>query len=200
MLMLVLAFAKLGHEVNAGNTHFFDMQLLQYAQSLRAAYPWLAESMRDASGLGSSTVLALLTLFAVGYLTLVGARVNALLVATAVSSGTALLSVLKAAFGRLRPDAAYAEFLLPGLSFPSGQASISTLVFLTIGTLIAYTRSRRTERVYILLCAGLMAALVGLSRVALGVHWATDVLGGWAFGTAWALGWLLCWQGVKKQP
>jgi membrane-associated phospholipid phosphatase len=44
---------------------------------------------------------------------------------------------------------------------------------------------------YILAMATLMTLLVGLSRIALGVHWATDVAAGWAFGAAWALTWLL---------
>ena len=189
--LLALAFALLGSEVGEGDTLFFDMQLLQRAQALRAGHPWLAEVMRDLSGLGSTVVLTLFTVATVGYLGLVSQRALALCVATSVISGTVLVSVFKATFGRMRPDLAYAELAASGLSFPSGHASMSALVFLTIGALIASSHTRVSERLYILLTAGLMTLLVGLSRVALGVHYATDVLGGWAFGSAWAIVWLL---------
>ncbi len=190
-VVLALAFAKLGSEVGEGDTRSFDMQVLSAAQTLRAGHPWLAEIMRDLSGMGSTVVLTLFTLATVGYLALFSKKTSALLVAVSVISGTALVSVFKAAFGRLRPDAIYSEMTVSGLSFPSGHASMSAIVFLTLGIVIASKRNRPTERVYIVLMAVLMAALVGLSRVALGVHYVTDVFGGWAFGLAWAIVWLV---------
>lgn len=101
------------------------------------------------------------------------------------------MEVLKLLFGRERPDTALAAFPVSGLSFPSGHSSMAAVVFMSIGLLVAGTRPRHTERLYIIFVAGLLAVLVGVSRVVLGVHYATDVLGGWAFGSAWAIGWLL---------
>lgn len=189
--MLALAFVLLASEVLEGDTRSFDTHLLHSAQSLRASHIWLAEVLRDLSGLGSTTVLALFTVATVGYLALVSARATAILVGASVATGAILVSVFKSAFGRLRPDGAFAELVASGLSFPSGHASMSAVVFLTLGALIASTRSSLGERVYILATAAFMTLLVGLSRVALGVHWATDVLGGWAFGAGWAMLWLL---------
>ncbi len=189
--VLAFAFVKLGSEVIEGDTRIFDLQLQQHVQLLRAGHPSLAEVMRDLSGLGSTVVLTLLTVATVGYLVLLSRRSTAFIVAVSVIFGTVLVSFFKAAFGRLRPDAAYAELAASGWSFPSGHATMSAIVFLTIGAVLASTRNRRAERVYILLTAALMTVLVGLSRVILGVHWTTDVLGGWAFGSAWAIGWLV---------
>lgn len=190
-VLLTMLFLKLGGEVVEGDTHGFDTRLLHGAQALRADHPWLAESMRDLSGLGSTIALTLFTVATVGYLALVRARTTAMLVALSVAMGSVLVSLLKNAFGRLRPDTAFSEVVVSGLSFPSGHTSMSAIVFLTLGALIASTRSRLRERAYILAVASVLTLLVGVSRVALGVHWATDVLGGWAFGAAWAMAWLL---------
>jgi len=189
--LLGLAFFVLASEVGEGETRSFDMHLLQLAQSLRGARPGFVEAMRDLSSLGSTTVLTLFTVMSVAYLASIQARTTAMLVAASVLTGTLAVGALKVVFGRARPDVQFAELVVPGLSFPSGHASMATIVFLTLGAFLASTRSRAAERGVILATAALLTMLVGLSRAALGVHWATDVLGGWAFGTGWALAWLL---------
>ena len=190
-VIATLAFALLAGEVVEGDTRAFDLMLLQAAQSLQAEHPRVFETMRDFSGLGSTVVLTLFTTATVGYLALVSMRTSAFLVAASTLSGALCVRAFKVAFGRARPDTAYAELVTTTLSFPSGHATMSAVVFLTLGALVANTRTRWVERVYILGAAALMALLVGTSRVALGVHWATDVLAGWAFGSAWAIAWLL---------
>ena len=190
-VLLILAFAVLAGEMLEGDTRAFDMVLLRAAQSLRAAHPRASEVTRDVSGLGSTVVLTLFIAITVGYLALVSTRTSALLVAASAISGSICVSAFKTAFGRARPDAAYAELVATGPSFPSGHATMSAVVFLTLGTLVASTRTLWIERIYIVCAAALMTVLVGASRIALGVHWATHVLGGWAFGSAWAIAWLL---------
>ena len=190
-LLLAVGFAVLGGEVREGETEAFDMALLKWAMAFRADHPAFSAAMRDLSGVGSTTVLTFLTVATCGYLALSRRRLSALLVALSIGSAALLVGSLKALFGRLRPDASYAELVQHGLSFPSGHASMSAVVFLTLGALVAGTHARMVERLYILSAAAVLAVLVGVSRIALGVHWATDVLGGWAFGTAWAVFWLL---------
>ena len=206
-VLLVVAFAalmgflflKLGSEVVEGETQGFDQALLQLAHGWRERLPWLAPVLRDITGLGSTVVLTLLTVGTVVYLALFAARRMALLVAVSVTSGILLVSWLKAGFDRARPDITWAELAVAGMSFPSGHTSMSAIVFLTVGALIAATRRRTSERLFILASAGLLTLLVGLSRVALGVHWATDVIGGWALGSAWAVLWLLLLRSISRR-
>lgn len=190
-VLLALGFVTIAGFMLAGDTHGLDMLLLRAAQAWRAEHPWLSEVMRDITAFGSTAGLTLVTTVTVFYLLLVGRRGSGWLVAASVLSGTLVMSLLKIAFNRARPDPAFAELVVSGMSFPSGHSSMSALVYLTGGTLLAASHSRWAERSYILGAAALLAGLVGLSRVVLGVHWASDVLAGWAFGGAWAILWLV---------
>ncbi|MER6982227.1 phosphatase PAP2 family protein [Streptomyces carpinensis] len=76
-----------------------------------------------------------------------------------------------------------------GWAFPSGHTTTSAL---TAGLLILAVAVRAPRgRTALCLVAGCWGALVGLTRVYLGVHWFTDVLGGWLFAAGW-LGMWLC--------
>ena len=105
----------------------------------------MAEAMRDLSGLCSTGVLTLFTTVSVGYLALGSARPMALPVTTAVVTGAVGVTLLKAGFGRMRPAADFAELIARGLSFPSEHAGKSAIVFLTLGTMLASSRSRANE-------------------------------------------------------
>jgi undecaprenyl-diphosphatase len=198
LALLAAAFLLLGGEVMEGDTHAIDDAVMRAAHALRVEHPWIAPAMRDVSALGGRTVLTLAVVIGAGYLLLVGRRTTALLVALSSGAGALLVTVFKDAFGRARPDPQLAELVVSGLSFPSGHASMSAAIYLTFGALLAATRPRRRERLYLLGAAAAVAALVGVSRVLLGVHWPTDVLGGWAFGSAWAIGWLLVARRIAR--
>lgn len=191
----LLAFARIAEEVTDGETHGFDeWLLLAFRNPNDLADPigptWLEIAMRDITSLGSTTVLAIVTLAAVLYLVMDGKRASAALVTIAVCGGAVLSYLLKFGFDRPRPDLVAHLVEVHTLSFPSGHAMGAAFTYLTIGALLARTQPRRRIKIYVLTVAVLLTLLVGVSRVYLGVHWPTDVLAGWCAGSAWAL---ICW-------
>ena len=107
--------------------------------------------------------------------------------------GAILSTALKALFDRPRPDLPAVAKVFTA-SFPSGHATVSAVVFLTIGVLLAEAAETTRLKAFYLGVAIFMTLVVGASRVYLGVHYPTDVLAGWMLGTAWAL---LCWAGAQ---
>jgi undecaprenyl-diphosphatase len=71
-------------------------------------------------------------------------------------------------------------------SFPSGHAMAASSLYLTIAFVASRSRRLREHRASLLAGAAALATAVAATRVYLGVHWPTDVLGGLALGTAWA--------------
>jgi undecaprenyl-diphosphatase len=191
----LFAFAELAEEVLEGETHAFDeLILLALREDADLADPlgppWLEETMRDFSALGSTSVLSAITLAISGLLLLTRQRHVALLVVGAVTGGVALSHLFKWGFDRPRPDLVPHLSVVQTLSFPSGHAMLSAVVYLTLGVLLTRVYADVRVKIYVLAVAAAATVVTGLSRVYLGVHWPTDVLAGWAIGAAWAL---CCW-------
>ncbi|MFF1359221.1 phosphatase PAP2 family protein [Streptomyces sp. NPDC058297] len=109
-----------------------------------------------------------------------------------LGAGQALRYRVMAVVARPRPPVAGWETHASGWSFPSGHA---TTAGLTAGLLvIAVCLRGPRRRAPLVLIIGGWGALVGLTRVFLGVHWSTDVVGGWLFALGW-LGVCLCAAG-----
>jgi len=72
-------------------------------------------------------------------------------------------------------------------SFPSGHSMMSAVIYLTLGVLLSRLVVGAVMRFYVVAVAMLLTALVGFSRVFLGVHYPSDVVAGWTAGLAWAL-------------
>lgn len=149
------------------------------------------EAVRDITALGSFSVLTLVTLAAVGFLVVLKRYGEAGTIAFAAIGGQALSETLKAYFDRPRPDFVAHIVETTSASFPSGHAMMSAAIYLSLGAMLARVQTKRRLKTYIHVIAVLITVLVGMSRVYLGVHYPTDVLGGWCLGAAWAI---LCWS------
>lgn len=102
-----------------------------------------------------------------------------------IPGGMALLPLLKMAFHRHRPSFENAFLIFQGYSFPSGHTMAATLLYglLAVFAVLAFDAWRRRARA--VLAAFVMVLLVGFSRVYLGAHYLSDVLGAFAAGLAW---------------
>jgi undecaprenyl-diphosphatase len=149
--------------------------------------------MRDVTAMGSFTILGLVLVAVVLFLALSGKPRTALFMAFSVIAGTIASTGLKIVFDRPRPDVEAATHVFTA-SFPSGHATVSAVVYLTLALLLAEAMSRRALKIYFIVLGMIITFAVGVSRIYIGVHYPTDVLAGWALGAGWAL---LCWVGYS---
>jgi membrane-associated phospholipid phosphatase len=98
--------------------------------------------------------------------------------------GRGLSEVQKFWIARPRPDLEPHLVVVKTSSFPSGHATSSMIFYVTLA--LALVPAGRWRRMAVG-CAVLTSLLIGLSRVMLGVHWPSDVIGGWSFGLLWVL-------------
>jgi undecaprenyl-diphosphatase len=193
--VLLLAFVSLAGEVLEGDTRALDTHILQALRSpsdpARPIGPrWVESMLLDLTALGGPTILGLVVVCIAGFLLLQGRRRTAVMVVVTAASGDIVNAILKHAFMRPRPSVVPHLRDVASTSFPSGHAMQSAIIYLTLGAMLMRIAERRLTKIYCLSIAVLLTLLVGVSRVYLGVHYPTDVIGGWIFGFAWAS---ICW-------
>ena len=193
----LLAFGLLTGEVLDGDTSTLDRRILLWFRnpadlSDPIGPESLAVVMRDITALGGVLVLGILCTSVVGYFFLIGRRRPAIFIGLSVVSGTLLNTLLKEFISRPRPDIVPHGTDAALSSFPSGHTMMSTVVYLTLGAMLAYSTDNRRLKLYVLFWSIALAGIVGISRLYLGVHWPTDILAGWICGATWALFCLLC--------
>lgn len=177
------------------HTEAFDEYLIQkFRNPANPADPFgppaFEEAARDITGLGGYTVLTGLTISVVICLGLSGKHHAGWLLLGATVGGLVVMRVMKLLIDRPRPDLVPHLSHVASPSYPSGHAMLSAVVYLTLGAMLGLIVNRRPIRIFAVALALLLTILIGSSRVYLGVHYPSDVLGGWIAGFVWAV---ICW-------
>jgi undecaprenyl-diphosphatase len=197
--ILLLVFLMLASEVMEGDTLAIDTKIVRALRSAgdpsRPIGPaWMEGVLEDLTALGGPTVTWLVILSLTGYLLLQSSSRSALVVFVTAASGDLLNHAIKGVFSRARPT------VVPHLrdafstSFPSGHSMESAIVYLTLAAMVMRIVDGRVTKAYCFGLTLLVTFLVGVSRVFLGVHYPTDVIGGWIIGLFWAS---LCWLAAQ---
>lgn len=149
-----------------------------------AARPAMVEVLTVISRLGGRAVMFWLVVVAVVVL-LIRRRPRLAIYLVVTGVGALLLDPsLKTLVGRLRPVVDLPVASAPGNSFPSGHALGSMVVYGALTLVFLAAVSPRRRKLFIAVPAVLVAA-IGFTRIALGVHYLSDVLAGWLLGAAW---------------
>jgi len=186
------AFLAIADEVGEQGTLSLDTRLLLMLRTPgRPSDPigprWFEEAMRDVTALGGFTFLTLFVVIAVACLAFYGKRRQAIVLGVTILLAEVVNDGLKVLFGRARPVLVPHESYVYSHSFPSGHSALSAATFLTTAAILSSLEQRKSAKGFVFGIAVLLTAAIGLSRVYLGVHWPSDVVGGWALGATWAL-------------
>jgi undecaprenyl-diphosphatase len=160
-----------------------DADLVAQLGLWRIGNPDGARLMIWLTQLGGSFVLVPLTLGIALFLAVQRQHQRAILLLGSTFSGRLMIELIKWTVDRPRPDFDPAPVFVSSQSFPSGHAGNSTITYLAIALFAVPERWRSLG----LTAAAVLALAVGATRPILGVHWPSDVVGGWAFGVLWVL-------------
>lgn len=180
-LAVSIGFASLADEVHEGETLAFDRAILEGIHTYASGF-WDSFFL-TVTHLGDVVLVAGLTAALIIGLSIKKKYKYALLVAAGVGGAALVNLILKLLFERARPDLWQQLVVETSFSFPSGHAMASAALACCV--IAVFWRTK--YRIPVAVAAVLYTIVVGFSRLYLGVHYPTDVIGGWLLSTAWVL-------------
>ena len=201
LLLILIIVSLCGLALRHYGPAFFDEPLLLWFRlsddSAQLAGPqWLTSFWSALSWTGNTLPRITAALVIILGLLLLHHRHSALFMSYVLLSGVTFTVLLKLAIARPRPQLVTHLDYFSSQSFPSGHTLNSTLFYLTTAWVIASLLPSRVLR-YLLYTFAIMLSLVtGISRIALGVHWPSDVLAGWVLEATW----LTLWVMLVREP
>ncbi|MEP6528213.1 MAG: phosphatase PAP2 family protein [Nocardioidaceae bacterium] len=163
-----------------------DLDTASSLHSYDERHPGFVTAMRVVTNSGSSLAwIVVLTVVGLWLLYRRLYRLTAFLAVTAIG-GSLLNEAIKAAVGRTRPVLPNPIATATGKSFPSGHTQSAVVGYGILLLIFLPVASRRWRHIFVIL-AFVIVSVIGFSRIALGVHYVSDVVGGVVIGTAWLL-------------
>ncbi len=187
LLALVLLVCLLALGLLGGAGYPLDEAVVRSFVIWRGSNPNGTSATILLTQLGGAPFLLAAAAAATGWLLLRRQRSRALALVATVTGGRLLIEILKIAVSRPRPAIDNHPVAVFSQSFPSGHAGNSMMTYGALALFLLPERWRAAG----LAAAVVLSALIGATRPILGVHWPTDVLGGWTLGALWLL---LCWS------
>lgn len=184
MLVLGGSFAILLVLVRNGQADAFDFALRKLAIGYNT--PTTVAIWEYISFLGSLAFLIGLTFLIIAMFAIRRDWLAVRHISFAMSGAVGLNIIAKWIVHRVRPDELYAHTMPASYSFPSGHALYSLTFYLTIAMILG-RRSQGNQSKAIFGAAVVLLALIGTSRIFLGVHYGSDVLGGYLIAAVWLL-------------
>ena len=182
-VLLTFFFLKLTSEIAENKTSLFDAGVTNFLHEFSSA--WLIKIMRILSALAS--LPAIVCLFVAGLVASLHyqQKLDAIVFALVVSGSEGTNLALKNWIARPRPHFIDVLVEVHSSSFPSGHSMAAASVFTAVAFLVA--KRYPTQKFFVHLLAFMLTLGVGASRIVLGAHFPTDVLGGFCAGFAFAI-------------
>lgn len=189
----VFLFAFLAYLVTAGMTTGFDEAVLLWInQGATMQLDWFFKYFTEFGGV---IVVTVATVLLVGFFIAKKRFDKALFLSLCMGGVMVINLVLKSLFDRARPDLWEWIVTETHLSFPSGHATATMTLAMAVIVLVWHTK----WRVLTIILASLYIISIGLSRLYLGVHFPTDIIGGWLLGIVWVCTAVLLFQAVAAR-